>query len=293
MTGEERKGREERPGAAGGSPGGETGRGAPGGDAGPVDGTTGEVPWPRPLDRLGLLVAGITHNLMGPLTGILGTLDLLKLKHPEIAPDLERIRSLGRRMETDIRNILAKARDEATGQVILADLREIVAREIAVYKGDPRLKHKIEVVFEPPEEFPRFHAPAGDFSEIISNLLTNAVEAMEKSEEKRLTITLAEEEGNVRLSLADTGVGMDRETLARAREPFFTTKEPTSGDRAPAVLATGLGLTLVDLLVERMGGRLTLESEPGAGTTVTIDLPWKRIDRRYRDLLGGGGGPGL
>jgi two-component system sensor histidine kinase RegB len=69
----------------------------------------------------------------------------------------------------------------------------------------------------------------------------------------------------VEIEVADRGAGMDPDVLARAGEPFFTTKEPGTG--------SGLGLFLARALVEQLGGALDLESEPGRGTTARIVLP--------------------
>ncbi|MCJ7420765.1 response regulator [Sphingomicrobium astaxanthinifaciens] len=98
------------------------------------------------------------------------------------------------------------------------------------------------------------------------NIAVNARDAMEGG--GRLTIRaeeVAAERAFIALSLTDTGAGMDEETIARATEPFFTTKGPGLG--------TGLGLSMVEGLVEQLGGRLELDSAPGKGTTVRLLLP--------------------
>src|SRR5205085_295669 len=76
----------------------------------------------------------------------------------------------------------------------------------------------------------------------------------------------------VRLCVADTGAGMDRDTLARAAEPFFTTKGPGKG--------TGLGLSMVHGMVAQSGGALRLDSAPGKGTRVEIWLPVAKAESR-------------
>lgn len=239
------------------------------------------APTPEKLAKLGLLVAGIAHNLYGPLTGILGSIDLLRLKHPDLAGDLERITSLARRLQDEIRVMLYKAEIEQKGKIAVVDLAKLVASEIEFYKGDPRFKHMIEISFDPPENLPTFTGTLGDFSQSISNIFANAIEAMEDTDKKELTITLQQEGDNLVLSFADTGVGMDEETKARAFEPFFTTKTPTTGGKFPATLATGLGLAHVKNLLEPEGISVGLESAPGEGTSITLTIPYKEIDRRH------------
>jgi signal transduction histidine kinase len=240
-----------------------------------------ETPAPEKLAKLGLLVAGIAHNLYGPLTGILGTLDLLRLKHPDLAGDFERIASLARRLQDEIRVMLYKAEIEQKGRIAIINLAKLVAAELEFYKGDPRLKHMIDVTFDPPQNLPTFKGTTGDFSQSISNIIANAIEAMEESDKKELTVLLEEKGENLILSFTDTGVGMDEETKERAFDPFFSTKTPTTGGKFPATLATGLGLAHVKNLLQPEGVSIDLISTPGEGTRVTLTIPYKDIDRRH------------
>ncbi len=108
--------------------------------------------------------------------------------------------------------------------------------------------------------------PPGEMMQVISNLVSNAVQA--SSGGGTIAITLAAEDGGARLSVADTGRGMDAETIRRAGDPFFTTRSAGSG--------TGLGLSMVFAIVRGWGGTVAIASEPGRGTTVTIRTPAER-----------------
>jgi signal transduction histidine kinase len=238
---------------------------------------------PQPLAKLGMLVAGIAHNLYGPLTGILGTLDLLKLKHPDIGEDLDRVAGLGRRLQSEIGVMLHKAEIENKGRIVQVSLPDLVANEIEFYKGDPRFKHQMEVVFDPPGDIPVFLGPAGAFSQSLSNLFANAVEATLESEEKRLEVGLALEGDRIVLTVSDSGEGMDEQTRERAFEPFFTTKTPSREEgKFPPVLALGLGLTHAKNMLDPLGVPIELESEPGQGTTVTLRVPYKQINDAHQ-----------
>jgi two-component system, cell cycle sensor histidine kinase and response regulator CckA len=104
----------------------------------------------------------------------------------------------------------------------------------------------------------------GHLVQILMNLAVNARDAM--SHGGRLTLTTRQlANGEVRLSVTDTGCGMSPDVASRVFEPFFTTKGPTKG--------TGLGLSVVHGIVEQAGGRLQLRSEVGVGTTFEIYLP--------------------
>jgi len=125
---------------------------------------------------------------------------------------------------------------------------------------------------------PTVRAHAEQIEQALLNLVTNAVHAMPQGgsivistndvevrlDERRETSELAEGR-YVAIRVADTGVGMDEKTRARAFDPFFTTKVAGSG--------SGLGLAMVQGMAHRAGGHAALESEPGRGTTVTIFLP--------------------
>jgi len=99
------------------------------------------------------------------------------------------------------------------------------------------------------------------FQQVITNLLLNAAHACERGGE--VTFRLWSIDGKVHIEVADTGTGMPPEAAARAFEPFYTTKPK----------GTGLGLSICKWIVESHRGRIALRSEPGRGTTVSIELP--------------------
>ncbi|MCB2198602.1 HAMP domain-containing histidine kinase [bacterium] len=240
-----------------------------------------EVATREQLGKLGLLVAGIAHNLYGPLTGILGTMDLLKLKFPDLADDFERVGQLGHRLQDEIRVMLYKAEIESRGVVAPVDLRKMILNELEFYKGDPRLKHMIEVKTDLPEDLPAFIGVPADFLMAFSNILTNAIEAMSTSENRKLVVSGTHDDETIVLKVKDSGIGMDSDTLAKAFDPFFTTKEPLDDGKYPATLATGLGLTHAKVLLDDHGVEITLDSAPDKGCTVTVAIPYKQIQSKY------------
>ena len=112
-------------------------------------------------------------------------------------------------------------------------------------------------------ELPPTVIDPGQVTQLLINLTVNARDAMPDG--GQLTIQATAFENGVRLMVEDTGLGMSEETVAKAFDPFFTTKPPGSG--------TGLGLATVYGIVSQAGGTVTLDSELGRGTRVTIDLP--------------------
>jgi two-component system cell cycle sensor histidine kinase PleC len=125
------------------------------------------------------------------------------------------------------------------------------------------------------EDLPDIEADQRGLKQVMLNLISNAVKFTPAG--GRITLTLAatqDEDGQarVKVSCADTGIGIAPENLARLARPF----EQVEGQHSKTTQGTGLGLALTKSLIEMHGGRLTLESEPGVGTVVSFDLPVKR-----------------
>jgi signal transduction histidine kinase len=99
--------------------------------------------------------------------------------------------------------------------------------------------------------------------QILLNLVLNSLEACKNNGGGEVQIAALPRGGAVEIVVADTGTGMDAETLRRAAEPFFTTRADGSG----------LGIYLAQTLTEKMGGRMTIRSRPGEGTSVSVHLP--------------------
>jgi signal transduction histidine kinase len=227
------------------------------------------------MDAVGQLTGGVAHDFNNLLMAILGSLELLKKRMPA-DPTLLRLLDnavLGaRRGATLTQRMLAFARRQEL-DVQPLELPKLVAnmRDLLASSLGPSTEIKTD--------FPAgLSAITGDENQVelaLLNLCVNARDAM--ADGGRIRIGAREESlasghasglrpGHyVCLSVSDTGEGMNPETLARATEPFFTTKGVGKG--------TGLGLSMVHGMAEQMGGRLTLRSEQGKGTTAEIWLP--------------------
>ncbi len=125
-----------------------------------------------------------------------------------------------------------------------------------------KLKNKV-TVHKHYGDVPVIHCSPSQINQIFLNLLTNAADAIEESGD--IVIRTTSENDCVRISIADTGVGIPDDLMAKIRDPFFTTKEVGKG--------TGLGLSIVDQIISSHGGELLIESETSKGTAVTIVLP--------------------
>lgn len=231
--------------------------------------------WSQRMEALGRLTGGIAHDFNNLLTPIVGGLDLLRRRCIEDAKSLKYIDAAiqsADRAKTLIGRLLAYSRRQALVprptevSSLINGLTDLLARSTG-----PDVVMRIDV---PPELDPVF-ADAAQLELAILNLVINARDAMAGEGRIELSARLcsepeARERGlqhgrYVAITVADTGSGMDPETLRKATEPFFTTK--------PAERGTGLGLSMVHGFAAQSNGALHLSSSPGAGTQATIYLP--------------------
>ena len=138
---------------------------------------------------------------------------------------------------------------------VIAEVQRLLSRTIGA---------NIELDVRPEAGLPPVLAARGQLDQILLNLAINARDAMASG--GRLTIRTAAAGPYARLSVADEGVGMAPEVAERAFDPFFTTKPQGQG--------TGLGLPTINGIVRRLGGHVSLTSEPGRGTVVHVHLPF-------------------
>ncbi len=227
------------------------------------------------LESMGQLTGGVAHDFNNLLTPILGTLDLLQRRAVGGEREQRLIRGASQsaeRAKTLVHRLLAFARRQPLQATTIdaAQLLEGLADLLGSTAGP-----QVKVVVDIEAGLPFAKADPHQLEMAILNLGVNARDAMGGA--GQITITAAgavvrpgevkdlAPGAYVRISIADTGQGMDEETRLRAVEPFFSTKGIGQG--------TGLGLSMAHGLALQLGGGLTIDSAPGAGTTVTIWLP--------------------
>jgi len=230
------------------------------------------------MEAVGRLAGGVAHDFNNLLTAISGFTELANAEAEpgsELADYLAEIRSSAERATVLTRQLLAFGRRAVLQQKVL-DLNQVVA-ELA-----PMLRRiigeDISLEVRPQPDLRRIFADRGQLDQVIVNLAANARDAMPGGGKLAIeteNVTLGESELGgqaevqpgefVRMSVSDTGVGMDATIADHIFEPFFTTKNPGSG--------TGLGLATVFGIVRQSGGRVGVVSEPGRGAVFQIDLP--------------------
>jgi two-component system, NtrC family, sensor kinase len=222
------------------------------------------------LASMGQLAAGVAHELNNPLGTILLYSNIVYKEIPgddSHREDLKMVIDETERCKTIVRNLLDFARQNE----LLArptDLNELLRGLVKEQKRHPKFEH-IQLVLQLDPEVPVIQADSLQLQQVFTNLLDNAAESLEAKGEGTVTITtrLAPLGQGVRISFADTGVGISEENRAKLFTPFFTTK--------PVGMGTGLGLAIVYGIVKMHGGQIQVQSEEGKGTTFTVTLPLK------------------
>ncbi|MCK8778898.1 PAS domain S-box protein [Rhizobium sp. NTR19] len=225
------------------------------------------------MEAIGQLTGGIAHDFNNLLMAVMGSLEILKKrlpKDPSLMSLLDNALQGAERGAALTQRMLAFSRRQ--------DLNMQAIELTALIKGmmdlvNPSVNGAAEITLSLPEHLPPVISDPVQLETAVLNLVVNARDAMPNGG----TITIRAEEYDadpvadklavgryVRLSVSDTGEGMDAETLERATTPFFTTKGVGKG--------TGLGLSMVQGLTEQSGGKLTIDSRKGKGTTVSLHL---------------------
>jgi PAS domain S-box-containing protein len=230
------------------------------------------------MESVGTLAGGIAHDFNNILGGILGYASLMKSK---ITKEHRFFKYIGTIEQGSMRaaelteQLLAFARG-GKYNTRAVDLNETIRETIGIIGRT--FDKSIEIKLRLDNDLPVVEADAGQMQQVLMNLCVNAADAMPdggKLELDSKTAMLSEEDVKVHvgasaglyvvISVADTGCGMDEDTLLRIFEPFFTTKEEGKG--------TGLGLSMIYGVIDNHGGFVTVESEAGKGSVFSIYLP--------------------
>lgn len=228
------------------------------------------------LASIGELSSGLAHEINNPIAIISQEIDWIR--HLVSAPAFTGAEGIGELTDSldEIARQVARCKDithklldfarkseplvqRVDINKLIEDMAKLVERE-AVQNGIEIKRHYLS-------DLPKVPTDAPLLRQVVLNMLNNASYAVEKGGTITVTTWVADDE-NIGIAIEDTGCGIPKEHLGKIFDPFFTTKPPGKG--------TGLGLSICHNIVARLGGRITVESEPGKGTTFTVYLPMKR-----------------
>ncbi|MGE0082796.1 MAG: PAS domain S-box protein [Desulfococcaceae bacterium] len=228
------------------------------------------------MEAIGTLAGGIAHDFNNLLTGILGNISLMLLDTAEDHPHREKLKHMEEYVQSGAgltRQLLGFARG-GKYEIKATDINELIRKSAEMFG---RTRKQIQIHFQMEKNVAAVEVDRGQMEQVLLNLFVNAWHAMPEGGdlflstenvilEKKYVETYQISPGAyVKISVTDTGVGMDKSVMQRVFEPFFTTRKMGRG--------TGLGLASVYGIVKNHGGIIHVYSEPGKGSTFTIFLP--------------------
>ncbi len=218
------------------------------------------------LSSIGLLAAGVAHEVNTPLTGVSSYTQMLLGMLPETDPKhalLQKVRRQAERATNIVNNLLNFSRSGSATEFAEVDIRRVLDDTLQLL--EPQMRgSRIEIVRAYDPESSRVFGNSGKLQQIFTNLLLNARDSIPDG--GRITISTAATAGDaLTVEVSDTGMGIAPENVAKIYDPFYTTKGVGRG--------TGLGLAVSYGIVQEHSGHISVDSTPGRGTTFRITLP--------------------
>lgn len=219
------------------------------------------------MSSIGLLAAGIAHEVNTPITGISSYTQMLLKETPADdarKPILEKIEKQTFRAAEIVNGLLNFARMNGSEFTDL-DLNRLIRESLSLLEHQLRQNH-VEVEYSPDETIPQVYGNPGKLQQVFVNLFLNARDAMPSG--GTLKIETSKNDTMVVVDIHDSGVGISAEDIRRIYDPFFTTKSTGKG--------IGLGLAVTYGIVQEHGGRIFVDSAPAKGTHFKLKLPTRQ-----------------
>jgi len=245
------------------------------------------------LTAVGQLAAGVAHEINNPAAFVLSNVGVIdeELSRLQSSLGADGRATIDAEQLADLRLMLEDCREGVTriGRIAKdlrvfsriegdeleeVELNELVRAAHRMTTTETRHRATVELDLHP---VPLIAADRSKLMQVLTNLLVNAAQAIDggTGRDERIRVSTRHEADQIRVVVSDTGKGIEDKDMERIFDPFFTTK--------PRGVGTGLGLPLSADIIRKHGGRLTVESEAGVGTTVTIAFP---LDSLLSDALG-------
>lgn len=216
------------------------------------------------MASIGLLAAGMAHEIGTPLASIMGYADLAAVEQPDnpaIQDYARRISADCARIDRIVRGLLDYSRPRVSCRET-ADVRQVATATLELLSQQGVFKHfTVSVAMD--EHLPQVKADPHQLQQVLINLLINSRDAL--AENGAIVLKSRIENGFMRIDIIDNGSGIEDDDMKYIFDPFFTTKPPGRG--------TGLGLAIAARIIEGFDGRITVKSKPGTGTCFSVWLP--------------------
>jgi two-component system NtrC family sensor kinase len=217
------------------------------------------------LAALGQLAAGVAHELNNPITAVIANTQLLQRELIPLQVDMESVELIeqaGKRAQRVVRELLDFARQEPQ-EFHSVDINHTIEQALSLVERQWK-RAQVKLIRELASNLPKVHGNGDHLQGVWLNLLMNAYDALQGKPGK-IMVRSSIRGSNIIVSVEDDGIGIAVEDMNHIFEPFFTTKAPGKG--------TGLGLATSYRIVEQHQGEIDVDSDPGVGTTFTVQLP--------------------
>jgi len=218
------------------------------------------------LSAMGQMAGGLAHELNSPLGGLLPMIENYKDIAKEGSKDYREL-SLMLKACTHMAKIVkdfGSLSRESSGKFYELSLNSVIEDTLSFSSG--RLKQKgIQLIKEYEDNLPNIQGEQTELQQVVLNMITNACDATPKGGKFIIKTHFSKESDDSIIEFIDNGTGIKKEYLKKIFDPFYTTKRPGKG--------TGLGLSVSYKIIEKHGGKITVKSEPGKGTNLSIYLP--------------------
>ncbi|MBF0102104.1 MAG: hybrid sensor histidine kinase/response regulator [Desulfobacterales bacterium] len=243
-----------------------------------------------------LLIQGIVHNLKNPLSGIIGSSQLI-LKYGNILKSMlldipedvknkeikyiegiikfsEMVHGSGTQMNEMINSMMSKSRSDKSDKIEMVYLNDILKQEVEFLNADQLFKHKITKHININEQLPKIKLVPSEIAQVFQNLVRNAIHALWNHPKPSITIGSGTYDKGVWFSVEDNGPGIPKNILSVIFDPFFTTKPKASEEKnSNEPVGTGLGLYSCLEIIKTYNGKIDVNTTVGKGTTFIVYLP--------------------
>lgn len=218
------------------------------------------------LASLGMLAAGVAHEINNPLGAILALTTLTAEELPEGSPNHENLTEVVRQADRcrDIVKGLLQFSRQSKGNLEPVNLNDVLRNTLSLLQKQS-IFFNVKLVCQFADPLPSVIADRSQMQQVFLNILMNALQAMDERGSIRVETRHEPLAEFVEVSISDTGRGIPPDQIGRIFDPFFTTKKSGAG--------TGLGLSIAYGIVTTHRGSISVRSEPGAGSTFVVRLP--------------------
>ncbi|TKJ39740.1 hypothetical protein CEE37_10710 [candidate division LCP-89 bacterium B3_LCP] len=222
-----------------------------------------------PYVSTGRQINGITHNLNSPLTGLMGSVELMAMKYPEFSSDLDVILELSKTLRDSIAALQNKYEIETNHTRTAININYTLKNNLAHLRADLFFKHFVECTPEFGKDIPNLSGSYADFALTFEEILLNAIDAQREQNEGWVGVRTYRQDSSIFVEISDKGPGFTDEALRNAFQPFWPEIKEIDEGR----VHLGMGLFMCKQWLKPYGGDIELNNPEEGGALVRVRIP--------------------